>query len=873
MNARIILAWFLLACGIMAGCSKDLPDQPAANRSPRTFLWLFPDSTIAQGNSRQRIRWWGEDPDGIVRGYLFATGKNVKTGDLYNDTLGWVWTTKNDSLVAFPLLVKQDTFSVAVRAVDNTFTSVLPEQAIIRLVPFPYWDRNGDGVFDPGDVQLGSLAGALDAVGASLAFPLLNQPPSVVFAQSPLDPSVTMQQPETTFTAATFAWVGSDPDGDQTIANYEIALNDTSSPSSWFFVPGNTRLVSLVVPRGRSDTATGEVAADVYSGTFASTRRLLGSIPHLRLDALNRFYLRARDVAGDVSLPIQLPSATGKWFVRKPKGRVLVISDYIVSDSGEAVRLYGTVLTQMSGGRFAAFDVLNIGRGLTAQQKKDGKYGAFVPPFIDPGFLYTLHLYDAVIWFTDQYPSLGVAQYPLFQYVRDPSHRGKVVFTTMFESSIDPRGALRDFAPIDSISSVDLNASRLLPTAGDTRLPAGYLLAADAGDPAYPDLKFGSIPLRVNYSVFMRAIYRREDARYIYHMQEDTRLPRRYVYTPGLADLKDIAALPTAVIACGNSGTVLSSTDLGTTWEQHRGLSAAHLNGLDFADGSAGWIVGDGGTILATTDAGANWTNRSVIAFENLLSVDFLSSSTGVIVGTQGLLIRTTNGGTSWNSPNSRTVQALRSVRFADANVGIAVGDSGVIIRTLDAGATWTRMSSPTVRPLSAVSFANPVTAYAVGAAGTMLQSTDTGRTWAVLPPLTASDLRSVRFGDAQNGALTGANGLLYATTDGGTSWVARSTGIVQGAGNGQILTAVSFGASGQMWAVGTGGILIASFDGGTSWDTQPKLPLNVGVIDGIGVDGHRSFLFLGLPLHVLDGDGTNVRSLLEHVFEQEFGL
>ena len=39
-----------------------------------------------------------------------------------------------------------------------------------------------------------------------------------------------MQQPDTTFTAASFAWVGSDPDGDQTIASYEIALNFNGVP-------------------------------------------------------------------------------------------------------------------------------------------------------------------------------------------------------------------------------------------------------------------------------------------------------------------------------------------------------------------------------------------------------------------------------------------------------------------------------------------------------------------------------------------------------------------------------------------------------------------------------------------------------------------
>src|SRR5512135_2919135 len=102
MTLRTITPWLLAGITLVAGCSKDYPDQPLPNRTPKTYLWLFPDSTIAQGNSRQRIRWWGDDPDGIIKGYLFTAGKVVRQGGGYLDSLAWIWTTRNDSLVAFP---------------------------------------------------------------------------------------------------------------------------------------------------------------------------------------------------------------------------------------------------------------------------------------------------------------------------------------------------------------------------------------------------------------------------------------------------------------------------------------------------------------------------------------------------------------------------------------------------------------------------------------------------------------------------------------------------------------------------------------------------------------------------------------------------
>ena len=73
MNAaRASLFGVVIVLLLLAGCSKEHPDQPIAGKPPRTFLWLFPDSTIAEGISREHVRWWGEDPDGLIAGFLFA---------------------------------------------------------------------------------------------------------------------------------------------------------------------------------------------------------------------------------------------------------------------------------------------------------------------------------------------------------------------------------------------------------------------------------------------------------------------------------------------------------------------------------------------------------------------------------------------------------------------------------------------------------------------------------------------------------------------------------------------------------------------------------------------------------------------------------
>src|SRR2546422_10545021 len=95
-------ALFMVLISVVSGCLKEPSSQPSVNQSPKTFLWLFPDSTLAEGTSKEHVRWWGEDPDGLVRGFLFASGKfSASAGDPLPDTLRWEWTTKNDTVIAF----------------------------------------------------------------------------------------------------------------------------------------------------------------------------------------------------------------------------------------------------------------------------------------------------------------------------------------------------------------------------------------------------------------------------------------------------------------------------------------------------------------------------------------------------------------------------------------------------------------------------------------------------------------------------------------------------------------------------------------------------------------------------------------------------
>ena len=51
----------------------------------------------------------------------------------------------------------------------------------------------------------------------------------------------------------------------------------------------------------------------------------------------------------------------------------------------------------------------------------------------------------------------------------------------------------------------------------------------------------------------------------------------------------------------GDSGTILTTIDGGTTWTRSPSNTAQNLCKVKFSDANHGWAVGFGGTILRTT--------------------------------------------------------------------------------------------------------------------------------------------------------------------------------------------------------------------------------------------------------------------------------
>jgi len=87
--------------------------------------------------------------------------------------------------------------------------------------------------------------------------------------------------------------------------------------------------------------------------------------------------------------------------------------------------------------------------------------------------------------------------------------------------------------------------------------------------------------------------------------------------------------------------------------------------------------VGDQGSIVRTSDAGVTWKRLSSGTAATLLGVSFIDANTGIAIGRQGAILRTLDGGATWTPQPSSTTLTLSGVSFRDDGSATVVGGTG----------------------------------------------------------------------------------------------------------------------------------------------------------------------------------------------------
>ena len=285
------------------------------------------------------------------------------------------------------------------------------------------------------------------------------------------------------------------------------------------------------------------------------------------------------------------------------------------------------------------------------------------------------------------------------------------------------------------------------------------------------------------------------------------------------------------LIAVGDDGLIVYSTDGGASWTEGDSGTTEDVNGLHVYSSASAIAVGDGGLIIKTTDLGATWSDISESSVtDDLWDVHMYDNSYGLIAGGSGSVLLTSDGGRSWTEQSTGYAIRLYDVFAVSETDYWAVGNSGKILQSRDSGASW----SDTVSAGSIfyeVDFVSSSEGWVVGSGPSLMHTTDGGASWSnEVPSDIDSSLYSVEFHTSDRGTFGTYEGDIYATTDGGSTWEYE--------GNiGERVYAIHSEAMEDRWiAGGSGGLwrqdAVApdapedlAVDGGSpTYDTTPKL-------------------------------------------------
>jgi photosystem II stability/assembly factor-like uncharacterized protein len=116
-------------------------------------------------------------------------------------------------------------------------------------------------------------------------------------------------------------------------------------------------------------------------------------------------------------------------------------------------------------------------------------------------------------------------------------------------------------------------------------------------------------------------------------------------------------------------------------WIQQVSGTNQNLTSIFFTDINNGFIVGNAGTLLKTTDGGTTWDLQSLGTTVNLKTISFLDSQNGYIFGPGKTFYKTTDAGNSWQNLSDSIKYSFQAMSFLDLQNGIAIQSTYSILQ------------------------------------------------------------------------------------------------------------------------------------------------------------------------------------------------
>jgi photosystem II stability/assembly factor-like uncharacterized protein len=315
-----------------------------------------------------------------------------------------------------------------------------------------------------------------------------------------------------------------------------------------------------------------------------------------------------------------------------------------------------------------------------------------------------------------------------------------------------------------------------------------------------------------------------------------------------------------AAAALAAASPLASHVDLSAlSWELLPTGSQQQFRGLSPVSDKIAFVSGTGGTVLRTTDGGSSWQSvgpelapeDTDLEFRDIeaITADHVALLS-IGEGTDSRIYVTTDGAKTWTQAftNDEPTAFYDCIAFTSARHGAAVSDPVQgkfrLVETHDGGRSWTPVDPAGMPPArdGEFGFAASGTCLTAGAGaggkrmylasggvdpGRVFRSGDAGRSWEVADtPVAggaAAGVFSVRFRDAKHGIALGGD---YTAPNGSTANAAWS-----GDGGATWTAAAVFPGgyrSGSAWVPGLCGVAVAvgttgsdvTLDGGKTWTT-----------------------------------------------------